>query len=565
MKANKYPKLLLLLGLSLIFVVSCSGEQQTSEQDNAATELLRVSEAKMYGAWQSTDKSYGYEFHASPTKFGTALGITLLEVHYQPEGIIYENSKPAKYFIWSLLPNALLRLEVKVPSCQARPLTLCTTDSVQFIELQGSNEKSLAFKIGEDKDLDGKAENNFQWQLTKKDLPELNVGDKSYFIETKGRAQAQLSASDDNGELALYVPRGTGVIKLAETSQDQYAIQFSQAEVFQSTEEFYVYNHGYMDINILHRYENVYLYPTFGDSLIVSYKVSRELQPSGNIDVNDIDLDGYLLNLKSSRDFDVVNVVGFDPNIEFGRPYFSDFFETFELDGVDNGSANQLVFIDQNTAKLTHADVLTGEPFIEKTFDWRQGSHAGEFILENDEAILTLEFLYGEHQRYRVIVSTYRKADAEYFLRDNSAFFFSYTDNIDLPSLLPRVFEFIQIDGVTVTPVELLSDGVVELNLDGINGGRWFFKGNNELLRFECTTVAEVEITDYQECYDSFQYVATTETKTHYSHITSLKFINRIGNNYLVQYDAAFWGGRWGREEYIRRFSTYYQWMHLAN
>ncbi|MCJ8273326.1 MAG: hypothetical protein MJK04_28490, partial [Psychrosphaera sp.] len=153
------------------------------------------------------------------------------------------------------------------------------------------------------------------------------------------------------------------------------------------------------------------------------------------------------------------------------------------------------------------------------------------------------------------------------FLNQNTYFFvYVPNENINVDALLPRDFQFINLDGIITSGVQLLDDGVVELiNVEDVEGGRWFIDDDGALIRFECLNIAEVEITDYQECVDSFEFVATTETKTTYSHLSKLTFLNRIGDDYLVQYDAAFWGGRWGRETYIRRFSTYYQWLHFPN
>jgi hypothetical protein len=163
------------------------------------------------------------------------------------------------------------------------------------------------------------------------------------------------------------------------------------------------------------------------------------------------------------------------------------------------------------------------------------------------------------------VTSTYDKQEQEYLALYSSEFLFAQNEDIDLSALSPLDFEFIHVNGVITSPVRLLEDGEVELvNVDDVEGGRWFFNGPNELIRFECTTLSEVEITDYQQCLDSFEYVASEDAVTDYSHISRLRFINKIGNDYLVQYDAAFWGGRWGREDHIRRFTSYYQWFHLA-
>ncbi|MCJ8272394.1 MAG: hypothetical protein MJK04_23695, partial [Psychrosphaera sp.] len=120
----------------------CSGEKQTSTQDDMATQVRVVNQNKIYGAWQSQDKSFGYEFHASPTLISSFAVDSLIELSYQPEGVIYQDSKPAAHFIWSLLANGVIRLEIKVAACQARPLTICVTDTIQMIDLKGSNEQN---------------------------------------------------------------------------------------------------------------------------------------------------------------------------------------------------------------------------------------------------------------------------------------------------------------------------------------------------------------------------------------------------------------------------------------
>ncbi|MFT4928344.1 MAG: hypothetical protein ACI8WB_004463 [Phenylobacterium sp.] len=562
MKASHYPQLLLLLGLTLM--VGCSGEEQTSGQADVTTELIEVNERKMLGAWQSTDQLQGFEFHASPAQFGAIVAIEYEETFYQPEGVVYQNGQPSLYFTWLMLANGSLRLDVKKPSCQSRPLVLCATDSVQTIQVIGSNVARLTFQIAEDLDLDGKADHNFEWQLSKKALPNLNVGDKSYLIETMNRASSQFLTRDNNGSLELFVPTSTGDRKFVESNRDQYSIDLVQAGEIRTSREFYVYNHGDTDINILNNYEYFRIYPAFNDALMVSFKVNRSFELDGSFSASDVDLNGYLLNFKRSQQVAVANVSHVSPTIVYGKPYFSNLFEVFDIIGLDNGIANKIVFLDDHSAQLSSGDVLADGPFVEQLFAWRKGSHDGEFIFENNEVVVTMEFVSGDSDRYRVIISTFNKADAEYLVKYSSELFFSQNDNVDLASLFPLEFEFTHTNGITVSPVRLLDGGEVELvNVDEVQGGRWIINGN-ELVRFECVTVAEVEITDYQECLDSFQYVATSETKTDYSHISRLRFVNKIGNNYLVQYDAAFWGGRWGREDHIRRFTSYYQWVHLA-
>jgi hypothetical protein len=567
MKASKFSGLLVLF--SLISIVGCSGEEQTVEQSTANVELLQINERKMFGAWQSADKTYGYEFHASPTKQATLIAdFELQQAHFQPEGIIYKEGKVSSYFNWVLLANGLLRLDVKTSACQSRPLTLCATVSSQTIEVLGTNERNLKFKIAEDADRDGTPENNFQWQLSKKQLPNLEIGDKSYLIEQQTRADSQYMAKDNNGSLELYLPTVKEDRKFVEVSRDEYSIELTPVKEFHNSVSFYVYNQGDTDIDVSQVYEYLIIYPTFDDNIIVSYKINRELVLTNGLNANDIDLDGYMINLKRSKHFGVVNVTNYIPTLEYGKPYYSNFWEMFNIDGVDSGVANQIIFIDDNKAKITARSVIKDEPSAERIFNWRKGSRDGEIIVENEHIAFILEFLSGSDvdQRYRVITSTYLKADDEYLMRYISDYFFAKNADIDVTAFFPLEFEFIHLNGVSKSPVVLHDDGTVELvNVDEVEGGRWFFNGTNELIRFECINNAEVEIVDYQECLDSFEFVATEETKTTYSHISKLTFLNKIGDNYLVQYDTSFWGGRWGKEEQIRSISVYYQWLHLTD
>ena len=566
MKASHFIKRSFLLGLSVLLLAGCSGEKQTSTQDDVAAQVQLINQNKIYGTWQSSDKSFGYEFHASPTKISSFAADNLIELSYQPEGVIYKDSKPAGHFIWTLLGNGVIRAEIKLATCQARPLTICTTDTIQMIDLKGSNEQNMTFEISEDYDLDGKFEVNYEWQLSKKKLPEIVAGNKSFMIETITRGSSQMKAVDNNGVLELTIPGANVDRKLVESSRDDYSMDFTQAQEYKTYVEFYVYDTGYRDIVVNHKYDIVRIYPAFNDSLLISFNITRELEPPAGISISEIDLAGFFLNSKYSLNFTLMAPGDFGPEIEFGKTYHGGFLELYDIEGADNGSANELVFLDEHKAQFSVEDLVTGGRFVELTFDWKIGEHPGQYIFENEERILTMEFLSSYNGRHQVVQSSYDKVFNEYL--NQNAYFVVYVpnDNIDVLSLLPRDFQFINLDGIITSGVQLLEDGVVELvNVEDVEGGRWFVDDEGVLIRFECLNIAEVEITDYQECVDSFEFVATPETKTTYSHLSKLTFINKIGDDYLVQYDAAFWGGRWGREGFIRRFSTYYQWLHLPN
>lgn len=563
MKVKHSATLLCLLGISLL--TGCSGEQYDSSQADTFVEQLTINEQKMYGAWQSSDGAYGYEFHASPTQIGTLIpDFSYTEGMFQPEGVLYKDGKPHVEFVWSLQPSGTLRLDIKESTCQAKPLTLCTTDSIHFVEVLGSNEKSVTFKVSEDTDLDGKSDSNFQWKLAKKAMPELAIGEKSYLIETMYRAYGQFVASNQSGQLTLRKPTAKGDHEFAEIKRDTYSIDFEQTKVTRFAEAFFVYNHGTIDLNIVEHFEYLKIYPAFDDSLILSYRLNREFELPDNVNRTDVDLDGYIVNSRASRRFRLADVGNYAPNIVYGREYYGSFEQLFGTVGLDDGMSNQMIFVDDNKAIFTTGDVLSDEPLIEKEFSWRKGSHAGEFIFESDRVRLTMEFLFEQQGRHRVVSNTFNKLDDEYAISNASEYFFESNDTIDLTILEPLNWQFVHVNGVSISPVRLLEGGEVELvNVTDVEGGRWQFDGDDGLVRFECANLAEVVITDYDECLDSFNYVATTQTKTTYSHISKLKFINKIGNNYLVRYDAAFWGGRWDREEHIRRFSSYYQWIHL--
>ena len=549
----------------VLTLVGCSGEQQTTTNVDEVAQMLQVNERKMLGAWQSDDLQYGYEFHSSPTKRGSIVEIDIQESFFRPEGVIYKQGKPESYFTWSVLANGALRLEIKDSSCLSRPLVICNTDNIQTIQVTGSNEQNLTFLISEDVNLDGRSDESFQWRLSKKVLPDMTIGERAFFITKLNRANNQYLLAGNSNELTMYLPFAQGDRKFVEQQRDEYIIELNQQEDIVLSEDLYVYGLGEQSVQLKRHYQPILIYPAFDEGFIVSAEYEVEILLDGTYEQSDIDLDGTLLSRKVSRHVDVVNAGQYAPQIEYGKPYYGNFLEVFDVEGLDNGIANKVIFENDSTARLFSGDVLSDSPFMNEVFQWRQGAHAGEFVLENDNVVVYLEFLHGEKERYRVVTSTYIKADEEFITKYSSEFLFAEYGDIDLSTLFPLEFEFINIDGVIVSPVRLLDDGEVELvNVDEVEGGYWFFNGTNELIRFECTTISEVIIEDYQECLDSFEYVATPQTVTDYSHITRIRFINKIGNDYLVQYDAAFWGGRWGREDHIRRFTSYYQWFHLA-
>ncbi|MCJ8272393.1 MAG: hypothetical protein MJK04_23690, partial [Psychrosphaera sp.] len=210
------------------------------------------------------------------------------------------------------------------------------------------------------------------------------VGNKSFMIETITRASLQMSAVDNNGLLELTIPGATLDRKMVESSRDEYSIDFTQAQEYRTYNEFFVYDHGYTDVIVNHTYEVVRIYPGFDDTLVASFYITRELEPSAGIEIDDIDLAGFFLNSKYSLNFTLMAPGDFAPEIEFGKTYHGGYMEIYEREGADNGSANELVFLDEHKAKFSVEDLVTGEPFVEIIYDWKIGSHPGEFIFENE-------------------------------------------------------------------------------------------------------------------------------------------------------------------------------------
>lgn len=556
--------------VSVLFIssltVGCSGESENQSNVTTELELVKLNEKKLYGAWKSQDGTFGYEFHASPTQEGTIdPDFEVQEIHLQNEGVIYRDGKKSEYFNWRLLADGSLQLDIRERSCQSRPLVICAREAIQRIEVIGSNANNLDFRVTQDSDLDGTFDANYDWKLSQQKLPSLDVGEKAYFMQSNYRAESQIYGSSTDGQLKLFHPVNAIENEFVESNRNDYLIEFQQSNSASEQYYFYVYNHGWELFDVKANYEYFLVYPSFDGELIVSFAFTNEMNTSADINPADIDLEDFIENVRFSNKVNVQNVGSYAPTIEFGKEYYSWFVDATELDGRSDISANLLVFVDENTATISARDVVANEIVGKSDFSWSYGAHNGEIILENANKKITIEFLQAQGvNRDRILTTIYDKQRQFFVSKSYSDYLFSQNEQIDVSTLLPRRFEFVNSNGVTVSPVTLLEDGEVVLgNVDSTDGGRWYFHENtNEVVRYECLAVGGALMEDFQQCKDSFEVAATADATTTYSHISHLKFLNKFGNTYLVQYDATFWGGRFD-DDFVNTISGYYLWTHL--
>ncbi|KAF7767749.1 hypothetical protein PCIT_a3837 [Pseudoalteromonas citrea] len=550
--------------LLLILVTGCSKESQDHTNDLIESDTIKINEQKLFGAWVSSDSLDGFEFHASPTKIGSLnADFTITQAHLQKEGVMFKGNRASNYFTWNIGRDGQLRLDLKDISCQSRPLVLCDTTSRLQIEVLGKEGSLLEFRISEEKNLDGIFDNGYSWQLKRKQLPNITFDNMAYLIEDLFSVSRQSYLTSGNSGLELYLSRNESDWRFVEQERSEYSISFTHNEAFTTANDFYIYNLGERELSVKHTFDYVNIYPSFNGELLLSYSNNRQFSEELGVDINQVDPDGYIFNLKRTHAVSLVEPEELTFKIKDGSTYYSNFSDVFGLEWLDTDLGNSLKFIGSK-AYISSLDVLTGSALVTAEFDWRYGESNYDVILENDRVIFKITFLNGDAGRYRVITSNYDKQEQEYTVRNNLDYFFEKNSDIFLDEIESKHFEFINLNAVVTSRISLLEDGDIELGgIDNVEGGRWFLSDHNEITRFECQTISEVEIKDFQGCLDSFRYVATEETKTSYSHITKVRFLNKINDSYLVQYDAAFWGGRWGREDHIGYFSTYYIWKHL--
>lgn len=555
---------LLTVVVAAVLLNGCSGEKESQSHVSNELEQIKLSEKKLYGAWKSADGSYGFEFHASPTEEGTIdPDFEVAEEHLQKEGIIYQDGRKSGYFNWRVLADGSVQLDIRDSVCQSRPLVLCAREAVERIEVNGSNPSNLTFKATRDEDLDGVFDSNYEWHLSQQKLPPIEVGHKSYILQSNARSESQIYASNDSGELRLYRPANAGDHEFVETQRSDYLIEFSQTHQVAEPFYFYVYNHGYERFNVKAQYEYLVMYPSFDGELIVSFAYKNTLETDADVSLSDVDFEDFIEDVKFSHKGSVRSVGNDVPTIEFGKEYYSWFVDAVEKPGLVDVSANLLVFHDANRASISARNVLTHETESHAEFQWSFGEHQ-EIILENDKKRVTIEFVAAEGDRYRILTSVYDVQHHSYISKAYLDYLFAQNALIDVSQLLPRRFEFVNSNGVTVSPVRLLENGEVMLgNVDSADGGRWFFHDNlNEVVRYECTALGGALMEDYQQCLDSFEVAGTADATTTYSHVSHLKFLNKFGDTYLVQYDATFWGGRF-EDDFVNTISGYYLWTHL--
>ena len=126
--------------------------------------------------------------------------------------------------------------------------------------------------------------------------------------------------------------------------------------------------------------------------------------------------------------------------------------------------------------------------------------------------------------------------------------------------MFPGRYQIYSNDSFSTIPVSFTADGKVTFaNTDDL-AGRWFINDDGELVSYECTDLAGNAITDYDRCLESFEFIGTEGEYTDFSHIRRLKFLHRDGDDFLIKYNASFYGGPFnvvGATDYLTVNWTY--------
>ncbi|WDE09217.1 hypothetical protein SG34_031115 [Thalassomonas viridans] len=496
---------------------------------------LQIENVLGYWAPQSADNK-AFEF--LPSVFDGTLANEIMT------GKIYQNDEVVRIFAWDINADGQINLGLFSPTCVYRPITSCEVTGTMVIEASGSDIQNAYWEIRHDQGNDGDVDEVFgdTYRQKQLDLSARQEGEL-YLVPTdeyfSSRTVSGLNSSA-GVELALLGSR-------VSSSKPDFPVRelaFEDDAPLISSRTFDVSDVGYQDFVIETSFENVALRPSANDSFALSYELYRKVIIPEGIDESSINFDGFSKLDKRTSLVRYIDTFIDAPEINAEDQFFSHIYDTYYEDGFGEKSTNDIFFDSATTGVLTAENVIESEKTRQLNFEWERSAD-GEIRLNiADGSLITLNFIREIVGGYAVLMTTEDKdrTSKNYYVHD----FVKSSDFQISDDMFPGRYQLENSDGYSTAIMTFTADGVVDFDNIPNLGGHWFINDQGELISFECTDLQGIFIDDYNTCLDSFEFIGTSSGYTEFSHIRKLKFLHRDGDDFLLKYNAGFWGGPFG-------------------
>lgn len=518
-------------------LVGCGGGTIDSAQDLEAVEAEKLVEVKnieqnIVGYWASSNTANPeYEFFASSFEDFSEPSVQ--------QGRVFENGKQVHSFYWQLQSDGVIRLTLVDTLCNVRPLSSCPAIGVVKIQATGSSLSNATWSIRYE-DSHGVTTKNINNKYTRKNIDSLAFSQDEFILSKHEVFDYPVGGAISGNTISLWVDwyktDFTKKIKLSAKFDAgiKKDIKFGAGEdlAFYESQRFFIDGIGYQDLQVKTWYEDVVLAASSGNRYSLRYEIHRKLQLPDGVIATAVHLDDYRLLIKASGSYELISQYIQGPTIKPMDKFFTyldaelgDTVRTF------GGYGNELLFTSNELVEARRADNVEGAKSNAATrlYGWSQGDD-GTLSLKSPESNITIKFIKAIHGGYNVL---YRYPDGGYSRHD---LIWDAAPVVDETTFSGR-YKFVSNNGWVVAEVTFHKDKTVTSDPEIVNG-YWFQDSNGEIVSFECTTLERRDITNYAECYASFERLSEMA----FVHIRRLGFLHRDGDSYQMKYSASFYG-----------------------
>lgn len=548
---------LLMLGC---FLVGCQSETEISNEEMVNQELEAQQDQilDLMGLWQPDQGVRNFEFYWS--------GIDGLSVPGLQTGRIIENGRVMDLFYWTIDRSGVISMTIVDKFCAIRPINRCPVSKVGSIVVNGDSRNRATWDVLIDTDLDGIVDLEESAVYQRKSF-EAGLADtqKFFLVPVNERFDTPILGESTSNQTMIslnYLDAPVG-FHWNKNTTPEFAVTLQPVSSYNivESETYFIDGIGYQELDVKTWYDKVQLHSLTQNNFLLSYEIRREIiLPDGisasdvNEDVRQFERHSKIFNLSTSRFTDVT--------ILPGQRFYSFFIDQFDDDLVNGGATNEIVFETETRGQLLYKDLYEDRYTQSKSFVWSRTSDDVVTIEMDDGYKIELIFLKEILGGFSVVQKHIPLDEAPYFyvhdfIQDGSV------DN--LSDLVPGRFEFLSNNGWQKVLIDFNSDFTIETNAPGV-AGYWFINDDGELVGYECLTNANVEVPTYEDCYNRFEDLQSTDSNISFAHIRKLKFLHKNGNKLQAKYDANVWGGPFGivDQDYMG-ISWTYRWERVGD
>ncbi|MBY0572438.1 MAG: hypothetical protein K2P84_02050 [Undibacterium sp.] len=528
--------------LACFFLSSCGGSGGSGSAPEAGKPLAAD---QIPGYWKANNKdAESYEFYQGSH---TAPYVTI------KSGSIFQGTQYVGMFYWTSASDGSIKMTKVAPACDLRPISQCPITGLVTAYPGNVTAEGANWKFAYDDNHDGVVDRTVsdEYKHPNVDLSSLAQGD---FYLSKGEVFSSpwlgLRSGNQLG-IRIEVAGQPVPLSLAVPATPSLSVTLNGAgepSAVKTSSTFTMKDGSRLSIPIKVWTENVTLSAGANNGFILEYAFHRKVMFPKDVDPNNVDVKDFETPQQRSASFARVDQFIHGPTIRANDRFATLLPADFDPDWALLGAGNEINFTSATEGNLSHIDFHNGLYSEHRKFSWKQKDD-GRVVMSFISGLeITMRFIKDINGGYQVVYTiphptlglTFFQHD---LIRDN---LLTLSD-----SELEGRYVFISTDGLTRNELILHKDKRVS----GVVAGFWFRDTNGDVVGYECTDLQEKEIADYDQCYAQLN----DTSKVSYVHLRRLKFMQKNGNEFLVKYNAALYGERWGvlNRDYMTASLTY--------